>query len=191
LEPAWGHSTWEFGTFGMSMSVDPQRITTAGSDRAVDIGVDTEYQYLADRNSLSLMGSYIFEDSTLNASRTLGFSSNTRDNLHTLNVKGTYTFDQTYSTNLGYFQTGGSRDHALYGGGGAADGSPNSAGLTGEIDYYPFNRGGPRFWRELGLKFGLQYVYYTQFDGGYSNYDGLGHSASANNTLFLYTWTAF
>jgi hypothetical protein len=54
LEPAWGHSTWEFGTFGMSISVDPLRITTAGTDKTVDIGVDTEYQYLADRNSLSL-----------------------------------------------------------------------------------------------------------------------------------------
>ena len=191
VEPAWGHSTLEFGTFGMALSSDPHMITTAGTDRTVDVGVDTEYQYLADRHSVSFMASYIDEHSTLSASRALGFSSNARENLHTLNLKGTYFYDQTYGANLGYFQTAGSHDLTLYGGAGAANGSPNSSAWTGELNYYPFNRGGPAFWRELGLKLGLQYTYYTRFDGGGSNYDGLGRSASANNTLFLYSWTAF
>ncbi len=191
LEPAWGHSTLELGTFGLALESDPQRITSAGTDHTVDVGFDSEYQYLADRHSLSVMGSYIFEHSTLGASRALGFADHSHDNLHTLNLKGTYTYDQTYSTNLGYFDTSGSRDQALYGAAGAADGSPNSSGWTSEIDYYPFNRGGPKFWRTLGLKFGLQYVYYTRFDGATANYNGLGRGASANNTLFLYTWIAF
>jgi hypothetical protein len=191
LEPAWGHNTLEFGTFGMSMAVDPHRITTAGTDRAVDLGIDTEYQYLSDRHSLSVMASYIHEHTSLEASRSLGFSSNSSDNLHTFNAKGTYTYDQTYSANLGYFQTGGSRDQTLYGEAGAVNGSPESSGWTGEVDYYPFNRGGPKFWRELGLKFGLQYTLYTRFDGAVSNYDGVGRGAADNNSLFLYTWTAF
>jgi hypothetical protein len=157
----------------------------------VDVGVDSEYQYLADRNSLSFMASYIYEHSSFDASKKLGFSSNSHDDFGTFNVKGTYTYNQTYATNMGYFRTRGSRDQALYGGGGAANGSPNSDGWTGEVDYYPFNRGGPSFWRELGLKFGLQYVYYSRFDGATTNYDGAGRSAGANNTLFLYTWTAF
>ena len=190
-EPAWGHSTWEFGTFGMAFAADPHEITTAGTDKTVDVGVDTEYQYLAERNSWSFIASYINEHSSFGASKALGFSTNSKDNLHTFNIKGTYTYNQTYSTNLGYFANGGSRDQALYGGLGAAGGSPTSAGLIGELDYYPFNRGGPRVWRELGLKFGLQYIYYTRFDGGGPNYDGFGRSASANNTLLLYTWTAF
>jgi hypothetical protein len=191
LEPAWGHSTLEFGTFGMSMNVNPLRITTAGTDHTVDVGVDTEYQYLSDGYSLSAAADYIYERSNIGPSKTLGLSSNSKDTLNTWNVRGTYIYDQTYGANLGYFRTDGSRDHALYGAAGAADGSPNSDGWTGEIDYYPFNRGGPAFWRELGLKFGLQYVYYSHFDGAATNYDGLGRSASANNTLFLYTWTAF
>jgi hypothetical protein len=191
VEPAWGHSTLEFGTFGMSLSVNPHRVTTAGTDQTVDVGVDTEYQYLADQHSFSAMASYIYEHSSVGASRALGFSSNSRDTLKALNFKGTYIYDQTYSTNLGYFRTSGSRDQALYGGAGAADGSPNSDGWTGEIDYYPFNRGGPDFWRELGFKIGLQYTIYTRFDGGVANYDGFGRGAGANNTLFLYTWTAF
>jgi hypothetical protein len=29
------------------------------------------------------------------------------------------------------------------------------------------------------------------FNGGTTNYDGFGHDASGNNTLFLYAWLAF
>jgi hypothetical protein len=191
FEPAWGHNTLEFGTFGMDMKVDPQRISGAGTDRTVDVGVDAEYQYLADRNSLSLIGSCIWENSSLAASKALGLSSNSRGNIHTVNLKGTYAYDQTYFVNLGPFRTDGSRDQALYGSQGAANGSPDSAGWVGELDYYPFNRGGPAFWRALGLKFGLQFTDYSRFNGATTNYNGLGRSASANNTLLLYSWIAF
>jgi hypothetical protein len=190
VEPAWGHSTWEFGTFGMAFSADPHEVKTAGTDKTIDVGIDTEYQYLAESNSLSFIASYINEKTTFDASKELGFSTNSKDNLHVFNIKGTYTYDQTYAANLGYFQTKGSRDQALYGRG-AADGSSNSDGWISELDYYPFNRGGPSFWRELGLKFALQYTYYSRFDGAVTNYDGFGRNASANNTLLLYSWTAF
>jgi hypothetical protein len=189
MEPAWGHSTLELGTFGMSLSSDPHRIATAGTDKTVDVGFDTEYQYLADRQSVSLMGSYIHERTTLDASRALGFAANARDDLNAVNVKGTYNFDQTYGANLGFFRTSGSRDTLLYGSG--SKGSPNTSGWIGELDYYPFARGGPRFWPQLNFKFGLQYAAYTRFDGGVSDYDGLGRRAGDNNTLFLYSWTLF
>ena len=55
----------------------------------------------------------------------------------------------------------------------------------------PFNHGGPSFWPWLNVKFGLQYTYYTKFNGGTDNYDGAGHSASDNNTLYLFSWLAF
>jgi hypothetical protein len=106
-----------------------------------------------------------------------------------VNLKGAYNFDQTYGANLGLFRTTGSRDTLLYGAG--ARGSPNTSGWIGELDYYPFVRGGPRFWPELNFKFGLQYTAYTRFDGGVSNYDGLGRKAGDNNSLFLYSWTLF
>jgi len=189
VEPAWGHSTLELGTFGMALSSDPHRLTSAGTDKTVDVGLDTEYQYLADRHSLSLMGSYIHERTTQSASRALGFATSAHDELNAVNVKGTYNYDQTYGANLGYFRTGGSRDLLLYGA--AANGSPNTSGWIGELDYYPFSRGGPSFWTTLNFKFGLQYTAYTRFDGGASNYDGLGRRAGDNNTLFLYSWTIF
>jgi hypothetical protein len=42
----------------------------------------------------------------------------------------------------------------------------------------------------LNMRFGLQYTAYTRFNGGSTNYDGFGHSAHDNNTLFLFVWTA-
>jgi hypothetical protein len=191
VEPAWGHNTWEFGTFGTAFSAAPHDVRTAGTDKTYDVGVDTEYQYFADINSVSVIASYIFEHSSFDASKVLGFSDNSTDSLRAINAKATYTYDQNYSANLGYFRTTGSRDQALYGSGGAADGSPNSAGVIAEVDYYAFNRGGPDFWDALNLKVGLQYVVYTRFDGATKNYDGLGRNASDNNTLLLYTWLPF
>jgi hypothetical protein len=189
VEPAWGHSTLELGTFGMALSSDPHRLTSAGTDKTVDLGLDAEYQYLSDRHSVSLMGSYVHERTTLNASRALGFATNPHDVLNAVNVKGTYTYDQTYGANLGFFRTGGSRDALLNGA--AANGSPTTSGWISEVDYYPFNRGGPSFWPTLNFKFGLQYTAYTRFDGAANNYDGLGRRAGDNNTLFLYSWTIF
>jgi hypothetical protein len=190
VEPAWGHSTLEFGTFGLALSAYPRQVTRAGTDRTVDVGFDGEYQYLENRNSLSLIGSYIHESASMGASRALGFATNGRDVLDAVNVKATYYYDQKYGGNIGYFQTTGTRDRDLYGAASAA-GSPDTAGWIMEADYYPFNRDGPVFWRKLNLKFGLQYTYYTRFNGGTSNYDGAGRSAADKNTLFLYTWTSF
>ena len=55
----------------------------------------------------------------------------------------------------------------------------------------PFNHGGPEFWPWLNAKFGLQYVAYTKFDGGTTNYDGNGHNANDNNTIYAFAWVAF
>jgi hypothetical protein len=190
VEPAFGHSTLELGTFGLAMAVHPRRIDSAGTDRTLDVGVDTEYQYFSHLYSLSLMGSYIHEDSTLNASRALGFSSNTRDHLNAINVKGTYYYNQTYGANVGYFQTTGSSDPTLYGAS-ALNGSPDSSGWILELDYYPFNRGYPVKARDLNLKFGLQYTLYTRFDGGEGIYDMTPRRPSDHNTVFIYSWLAF
>jgi hypothetical protein len=43
----------------------------------------------------------------------------------------------------------------------------------------------------MNLKLGAQYIAYTQFNGGSSNYDGSGRSASDNNTLLLFAWLIF
>ena len=84
----------------------------------------------------------------------------------------------------------GSGDPLLYGPISAVN-SPNSNGWSLELNYIPFNYGGPDFWPWLNVKFGLQYVHYNKFDGATSNYDGAGRNAGDNNTIFAYAWFAF
>ncbi len=194
LEPKWGSNSLEVGTFGMSAAVFPQRITTNGTDQLRDVGVDAQYQFIGERDAISLHASWIDEGQTWNASQPLGLTANPSDTLHSLNLKASYLYKQTVGATLGYFNISGTKDPGLYGAGaigGSANGSPNSDGWTAELDYMPFNNGGPSFWPWLNAKLSLQYIAYTRFNGGRTNYDGFGRSASDNNTLFLSAWLAF
>ena len=82
--------------------------------------------------------------------------------MRTLNIKTSYFYKQTYGGTLGFFRINGSGDPLLYAAGtqysGSASGSPNSQGWIAELNYIPFNYGGPSFWPWLNVKFGLQYV---------------------------------
>ena len=42
----------------------------------------------------------------------------------------------------------------------------------------------------LNVRVALQYTGYLRFNGGNDDYDGFGHSAADNNSLFLFLWTA-
>jgi hypothetical protein len=190
VEPKWGRSSWETGVFGLATALVPGRVTGFGTDHAVDVGIDTQYQFLADLDSISFQGSWITENQSLTASQALGNSTNARDHLRSLNAKATYYYDQTYGGTLGYFRIDGSGDPGLYGAASATS-SPNSAGWIAELDYIPFNHGGPAFWPWLNLKLGLQYTGYQKFDGGTKNYDGAGHNAQDANTLYLFAWLAY
>ena len=59
------------------------------------------------------------------------------------------------------------------------------------LAYLPFSHGGPAFWPWLNFRIGLQYTHWTKFDGATTNIDGMGRSASDNNTFFAYIWTMF
>ena len=190
VEPAWGNNTWEVGTFGLAASLVPERMTGAGTDHVTDVGFDTQYQFLGARDSFSLQARYILEYQDLSASQALGLSSNSFNNLHSFNIKGTYYYKQTVGLTAGYFNIQGSSDQLRYGDV-SANNSPNSAGWTVELDYIPFNYGGPAFWPWLNMKLGVQYIRYSKFDGASTNYDGAGTNASANNTLFVFAWFAF
>jgi hypothetical protein len=190
VEPRWGRSSWEAGFFGMASTLVPGRVSGFGTDHAVDIGIDTQYQFLADRDSFSFLGSWITENQSLAASQMLGNSSNSHDHLRSLHAKATYYYDQTYGATFGYFNINGTSDANLFSGA-SANNSPNSAGWIAELNYIPFNHGGPAFWPWLNMKLGLQYTWYDKLNGGSSNYDGAGHNASDANTLYLYAWFAF
>jgi hypothetical protein len=190
VEPAWGNNTWEFGTFGLAASLVPQRMSGAGTNHVTDFGFDTQYEFLGARDSFSLQARYITEYQNLPASQALGLSTNSHVDLHSLLIKGTYYYKQTIGFTVDYFNIQGSSDPLLYGAV-SANNSPNSSGWTFELDYVPFNNFGPSFWPWFNVKFGLQFVHYTKFDGASTNFDGTGRNASANDTLFAFAWIAF
>jgi hypothetical protein len=190
VEPKWGRSSWEAGLFGIAATMVPGRISGFGTDHAVDIGIDTQYQFLADLHSLSFQASWINENQSLTASQALGNSSLAHDHLRDLHVKATYYYDQTYGATFGYFNYTGSSDALLYGAS-SLNNSPNADGYIAELNYIPFNHGGPAFWPWMNMKIGLQYTWYDKLNGGSTNYDGAGHNASDADTLYLYAWLAF
>ena len=190
LQPQWGPHSIEIGTFGMAAKINPGRVTQFGTDHKTDIGFDAQYQYLSDVHSASLQASWITENQSLTSSFAQGNSANSNDHLRSLHIKTSYYFEQTYGATLGYFRIDGSGDLGLYAAT-SANNSPNSTGWTAELDYMPFNHGGPDFWPWLNMKIGLQYTWYTKFDGASTNYDGMGRNASDNNTLLLFSWLAF
>lgn len=183
-----GNHWLEVGTFGLAAQAYPQSLSQAGTDSFTDIGIDTQYQFLGDPHSVTVRGAWIHENHNTSASQTLELANNSNDQLRSLNVSASYIYDRTWSLTTGRISVGGTADQALYG---TTTGSPNSAGWVFEIAYLPFSHGGPGFWPWLNFRIGLQYTRWTKFDGSTTNIDGMGRSANANNTLFVYVWTMF
>lgn len=185
-----GNGMLEFGTFGLAADTYPGRDPSAGQDRAVDLGLDSEYQISVGKSDVTGMLSWIDERQTWGASQALGATSNAADTLHSFKATVHYLFNKTYGLTAQYFNLYGGRDAALYGD--SQYGSPDSDGEVFQLDYLPFNlNGGPGFWPRSNVKFSLQYVAYNKFDGATTNYDGAGANARDNNTLYVETWIAF
>jgi len=189
FQPQWGRSSFEIGTFGMAAMINPGRVTGFGTDHKTDIGFDTQYQFLTDQHSISAQASWITENQNLTSSQAQGLTTNSNNHLRSLNFKTTYYYDQTYGATLGYFRIDGSGDALVYASNRTF--SPNTTGWIAELDYIPFNHGGPDIWPWLNMKIGLQYIAYVKYNGAYSNYDSSGRKASDNNTLFLFDWITF
>ena len=178
-----GSGNWEIGTFGMAASTYPGRDHSAGKDRTVDFGFDTQYQTSLGSNNLLGMLTWTHEHSSLNASKALAAAENGSDNLWKLAATVDVLHDKTYGGALQYFVTDGTRDNLLHGG--SANGSPYSDGIVAELNWLPFHKkGGPSFLPNSELKLSVQYTIYNHFDG-------TSHNASANNTLYLGAWFNF
>ncbi len=191
---AWSHpvgnGSVELGTFGLAASTYPGRDASAGTDRLLDLGFDAQVQAAFGRHDLTALLSWIHEREAWNASQTLGNTTNRADHLQSLKLTLDYLYDKTYGAAVQFFTADGSRDALLYAG--SAAGSPLSDGLVLQLNYLPFNKaGGPAAWSRSNVKLSLQYTRYNRFDGASHNYDGLGHNAADNNTLYLEAWIAF
>jgi hypothetical protein len=190
VEKMVGDARWEFGTFGLAADTYPGRDSSAGKDRIVDLGLDTQYQISSGPHDFTGMLSWIHERQSWDASSVLGNTGNAVDTLWNVKATMNYLYDKTFGVTLQYFVIDGSSDPLLYPD--SPTGSPASDGFIVQANYLPFNKGGgPSFWPRSNVKLSLQYTMYNRFDGARTNYDGAGANARDNNTLYFEAWIAF
>ena len=189
-----GEGTAEVGAFGMQTGIFPGRDHTTGfSDRYTDVGVDGSYIVtLANTDTLTFNARYLHERQSLQATCALvGAPSPCSENtLNDVRLDGSYYWRNTIGATVAYFDTTGSANPAIYAGNRTL--TPDSSGVTLQVDGTLFGRGGksplgPRF----NTRVGAQYTAYTKFDGASSDFDGLGHNASDNNTFRVFVWVAY
>ena len=195
-EHDWGANNLEVGIYGAEFKLLPGAgMPLQGPDnRFNDVAEDLQYQYVGEDHILSVEGTRIHEQMNLAASSAAG-ASNATDDLTTERLWATYYYRRQLGGTLGWFSTTGSTDTGLYpaevlladgstcncGVVTSANGSPDTSGLVGEVNYLPW----------LNVKLSLQYTHYTKFNGGSTNYDGFGRNASDNDTLYLVLWFAY
>jgi hypothetical protein len=193
-EHQWNRNSLMVGAYGMSGKISPASVAGppavivpvgSNNDKFTDTALDTQYQFIGDEHIFSVQATYIKEKQNLDGSFALGFSQNASNDLKTFRLGGSWYYQRTYGGSLGYFSTSGSSDDGLYAAGtpvtGFANGSPNSNGWIGELDYVPWQN----------VKVLLQYVAYQKFNGASTDYDGNGRNAKDNNTMYLLGWFAF
>ncbi|MDR3557743.1 MAG: hypothetical protein P4L55_23545 [Syntrophobacteraceae bacterium] len=192
LTHQWEAHSLEIGTYGLvgNTFVGGQR--GAPTDHFTDFAFDAQYQYLIDRHSFSVQGTFIRENQDLaGGSFAGGMAANPSDWIDTFRINGNYYYRTqscgTFGGSAGFFSTTGSNDSGLYPvaqGTGSVSGNPDSNGVILEMDYFA-----P--WKYVFTKLSVQYVMYHEFNGAGKNYDGFGTNASDNNTLYVLLWTAF
>jgi len=193
-EHNWERHSIELGLYGADVKLlpgaSPAPTALRGPfNRFKDVAEDIQYQYISDDHQITVAGTRIHENLSLDASFASGASANPTDSLTTTRLWTTYYYRRKIGGTLGYFSTTGSSDAGLYaptapGDPGvitSANGSPDSRGWIAEVNYLPW----------LNTKLSAQYISYNKFNGGSSNYDGVGRNASDNNAWYLLVWFAY
>jgi hypothetical protein len=187
-ESDWGKNSWEVGTSGLEAALEnpttPEgnainiSLQHSRTDRFLDAGLDTQYQFIDDADQVTITGRWTYEAQQLDASYRAGFADKPNDQIDTLSLVGSYFWHRKLGVTVGLFSLRGSTDANYYG---TTNGKPDSSWGNVEVDYLPW----------LNVKLGLQYTAFFKLNGATSNYDGAGRNASDNNLLFGYLWTAF
>ncbi len=168
---------------------------TFGRDSYSDFAADAGYQFLGDgSNIVTLDGIFTHETQNLKASTGLQASSGPGHHLDQVRLNMAYFYQQTYGVSFGWQNTWGDPNPALFAPAplsGSANGKPDSNSFVIEADWVPFGKADSWGRPLANLKLGVQYTIYTRFNGGSKNYDGFGHDAADNNTLFVFAWLAF
>ncbi len=191
----WRANSLEAGLYGAEFKLFPGSASGTATplqgpdNRFNDVAADFQYQFVGENHIFTVEGTRIHEQMHLVASFAATAVANPSDDLTTERVWATYYYERSIGATAGWFSTTGSTDAGLYpapapGGPGvvtSANGSPDTRGLIGEVNYLPW----------LNTKLSLQYTHYTQFNGAGTDYDGEGRNASDNDTLYLVLWFAY
>jgi hypothetical protein len=195
LQHEFGPNYASLGLFGLSARLSPGNDSSFGTDRVTDLGYDATYQFSnGGPNSFNANLTLVHELQSLDASYRQGAVATPSNHLNTLRFNAGWVYRQTYSLSGGPFAIHGGSDPALYASdpiGGSASGSPDSRGYIAQAEWIPLGKAGSWAAPYFNARLGLQYTYYTQFNGGAANYDGNGRSAHDNNTTYLFLWLAF
>ena len=184
----WGNSSIEVGSYALMDRVYPTGVASGPTDQFFDIAADTQFQYITHNQAFSVQANLIHESQDWAASYPLGSVSNRADSLNVATITLSELLYQKFGITESFNTIYGNSDPAYYGN---ANGKPNSNSWTTELDYYPFNDGGPKWLPWLNAKFFVENTVYPIFNGLAHNYDGQGTNAQANDTLFAGVWLAF
>jgi hypothetical protein len=169
-------NVFEIGAYGIHLNSTPGSIT-GPEDTYTDFGPDIEYDRTLGRDVISFRGTYLRENSMLNATYPAG--ADVIDHyLNTGNANVEYHFGNRVSAAMGWFLTSGTADATLYAPAsvtGSANGSPRSTGYIGNLSWWPMQN----------IDLAVQYTGYARFNGGNTNYDGSGRNAGDNDTIYL------
>jgi len=101
-----------------------------------------------------------------------GGTANKNDSLDTESLTGSYLWHQMFGVTEAYTNITGNADSGLYNSGTSnANGKPNTDSFTTELDYYPFNTDGPKFFPWVNAKFFVENTIYPTFNGLAHNYE--------------------
>lgn len=195
-EKSWDTWNLEVGGIGMYAKLQPGWDGTFGTDNYGDLGFDAQLSYMGDVNRFMLKVSDIEEWQHLNSTYAQGGSSNLNNHLNFFNASATWVYQHIYSLSGGYFNVSGSNDALLYAdvaapGSPMGMGKPNGSGLVFDISWMPWMDGSPAPYTTANVRFGLEYTHYLKMYGGTTNFDGNGHNANDNDTVYAYMVTAF
>jgi hypothetical protein len=170
-------NNFEIGAYGMHVKSTPGAITGL-EDSYTDSAADFQFDHTLGKDIFSLRGTYVRENSSLQASLAAAAADRIKHHLDAFNANAEYHFGNRYSAAFGWFTTSGTSDALLYAQAavsGSANGSPRSSGYIANFSVWPIQN----------LDLALQYTGYTRFNGAGKNYDAVGRNASDNNTVYL------
>jgi hypothetical protein len=190
--------TLEAGAFGMQTAIYPGLDRSLGlTDDYTDLGVDASYiKTLQSGDVVTVNGRYIHEGQDLNYTCATAVGSGvacpTSISLNDVRVDASYYWRNKIGATVQVFNTTASANPFVFGNvDGFRTNRPDSTGVTLQLDGTPFGAGtsplGPRF----NMRLGVQYTFYTEFNGAASNWDGAGAKASDNNSFRVFTWIAY